>query len=431
MTRRHHVAQIALSFALLAGTAQSQESLPPPAEQPDRPSRAERAGLDERAVDIITQAQQALEETTDITVTIRSEIHAESGPLAAFKLGADGNAWLRQDEPGKWTRSMTGTADEIGANGQLSFTVVKSGNKSSWIDPENQQVVHAEGKYAKGKYYSCVDLLGLHYLFQVKPYARELNATKMEVLGTEAIDNTLCNIVRVEYASSGRELPRRWYISATDGFPRRIVEELMEGATRTYDFTDVEIDSNLDESRFAIEVPSTYIEKNLPERPTTVATTTPTTSTQADTTEMSKYGVNIGDLGAPFTASNIFGEEFDSKDYAGKPMVLFFWASWVPSTALVANEIIEINDYIGDDGKLISFALRERTPESAVNLMLEEDREDVIVLTSGGRAGNVYNIAKMPSIVILDSDGRIAYRNEHYVIEDTINEIKAKIDELR
>ena len=66
-----------------------------------------------------------------------------------------------------------------------------------------------------------------------------------------------------------------------------------------------------------------------------------------------------------------------------------------------------------------------------VNLMLEEDREDVIVLTSGGRAGNVYNIAKMPSIVILDSDGKIAYRNEHYVIENTINEIKAKIDELR
>jgi hypothetical protein len=425
MTRRRHVAQIALTFALIAGTSQSQESMPPPAE-PERPTRAERAGLDERAFDILTSAQEALAETKDIGLTIRSEIHAESGPLAAFKLGADGNAWLRQEEGGQWTRSMVGTADEIGAGGQLSFTVVKSGSKASWIDPENQEVIHAVGHYAKGKYYSSVDLLGLHYLFQVTPYARELGSTKLEVLGTEAVDNTLCNIVRVEY--SGRELPRRWYISATDGFPRRIVEELMEGATRTYDFTNVQIDGGIDESRFSIAVPSTYVEKNLPDNQA-AQTTAP--QQEAATNPMGQFGVEIGDLGAPFTASDIFGEEYDLKDYAGKPVVLFFWASWVPSTALVANEIIEINDYLGEDGKLLSFALRERTPETAVNLMLEEEREDVVVLTSGGRAGNVYNIAKLPSIVILDSDGKIAYRNEHYAIEDTINDIKAKLDELR
>lgn len=429
MTRRRNVATLALSLTFVAGAAQSQESMPPPA-QPDRPSTAERNGLDERAVGIFLAAQEALAETKDIAVTIRSEIQAESGPLAAFKLGADGNAWIRQEEGGLWTRSMIGHSDEIGSNEQLAFTVVKSDNKASWIDPENQEVIHAIGRYAKGKYYSNADLLGLHYLFQVKPYARELRAAKLEVLGTEAVDNTLCNIVRVEY--SGRELPRRWYISTTDGFPRKIVEELMEGATRTYDFTDVEIDSGIDDARFAIKVPANYVEKNLPDRQAAQNAASPeqTAVTNSDDS-MGQYGVEIGDLGAPFTASNIFGEEYDLKDYAGKPVLLFFWASWVPSTSIVANEIIELNDYLGDDGQLLSFALRERTPEAAVNLMLEEDREDVVVLTSGGRAGNVYNIAKMPAIVILDSDGRIAYRTENYVIEDTINEIKTKLDELR
>ena len=300
------------------------------------------------------------------------------------------------------------------------------------MDPENQQVVHAIGRHAKGKYYSSVDLLGLHYLFDLEPYSRELGAAKLEVLGTEAIDNTLCNIVRVEY-SSGRELPRRWYIGATDGFPRRIVEELMEGATRTYDFTDVLIDKGIDTSRFSIQVPSTYIEKNLPERPDTLtANQQQRTQTPTQTEESGVlFGVEVGDMGAHFTADDIFGTEYNLKDYAGKPVVLFFWASWVPNTAHIANEIIEINDHIGDDGKLLSFALRERNPEAAVNLMLEADREDVVVLTSGGRAGTAYNIAKMPSVVILDSEGRIAYRTEHYKLGDTINKIKAKIDELR
>ncbi|GAB5497219.1 MAG: hypothetical protein Phyf2KO_22990 [Phycisphaerales bacterium] len=433
MTRRRNVAKMTIALCLAAGAAQSQESMPPPV-QPARqnPATSEKRH-DQAAVDVLKRAQELLAETNSVELTISSEINAETGVLAAFKLGADGNAWLRRNEDGTWKRSMIGNADNIGGSDQISFTVIKEGDKASWIDVEKQEVVHAVGRHAKGTVYSSAELLGLHYLFAAsKPYAKELGAAKLESLGTEVVNGTLCDVVRAEYV--GPSLPLRWYISSADGFPRKVVEELMEDATRDYEYTAVAIDSEISDDRFQLDAPASYTVRNLPDRQSAntlpdLRSTQPNEPTQTE--DGRAYAPEIGKAAPPFTGSDIFGEEVNLRDFEGKPVVLVFWASWVPGSIDIVDEIIELDDHAGEDAQLVTFTLRERNPEDAVNMLLERDREDVVVLTTGGRISTAYNIARMPVVMVLDAEHNIVFRDEEYKKGETVKNAKAKLDEIR
>lgn len=432
MTPGRPVAPLLLSLAMIAGTATGQESLPPPTTEPVAQPAPESPSIsrDERAVEILTAAQEALNQTKNVSMSVRSEIVAESGLLQAFKLGAEGNVWAQRDENGRWTRAMVGQADDIGTSQQIAFTVVKSDLNASWIDHEKQEVVHSTGRFAKGRVYGSAELLGMDLLFTGTPYARQLNAQKLESLGTEVVEGTLCDIVRAEIGE--RNLPTRWYIGAGDGFPRRIVEELVEGAQRVYEFTDIQIDTEIEPSRFEIEAPGTYVVVNLPERRTAVNAPTdaqPIVSTP-DAPVGEIYGTEVGALGAPFTAEDVFGTKYNTEDYLGKPLVLYFWASWLPGTSTAIDEMIRLHEHIGENGTLLTLATRERQPENASNAVLEAGGDDIPVITSAAQAAAAYNVAKVPVVIIIDAEGKIAYRNENYVIGTSIDEVVAELDKL-
>ena len=428
MTRGRKVAPLALTLALLAGTASAQEGMPPPNTTQEQPASGSR---DERAVEVLTAAREALIAAKTVLFTVQSEIKAESGPLSAFKLGADGNVWARQEDNGTWTRTMIGQADDIGTSEQISFTVIKSGNNASWIDHENQEVVHAIGRYAKGRVYGSADLLGIDYLFGAKPYAAELAAPTLEYVGTETLDGTVCDVVRVDYGP--RTLAKRWYLASSDGFPRRIVEELMEGAERVYDYTQVEVGAKIADTRFEIDAPNTYVVKNLPERRIAVNApegSEPVVSGPDDETGP-LFGTEVGDTGAPFTAQDIFGTQYNTEEFAGKPIVLYFWASWLPGTGAAIDDIVKINDHLGDNGHFLSMAIRERQPENASNIFLDMGRDDIPVITDGGRAGGAYNIARVPAVIVMDSEGKIVYRNDQYKPGDNTNDVIEAIDKIK
>lgn len=435
MTRRRHVAKMTIALSLAAGLAQAQESMPPPSQAARENQATSENRLDPAALEVLKRAQETLTQLDNITLSVSSEINADSGVLAAFKLGADGNAWLKRHEDGTWTRSMIGTADNIGGSDQISFTVVKSGDKASWIDTEKQEVVHAVGRYAKGTVYSSAELLGLHYLFAGKPYDKELKAAKLESLGTEMVDGTLCDVIRVEYV--GPSLPLRWYISSADGFPRRIVEELMDDATRDYEFTNVAINTELSEDRFTINAPDSYTVRNLPARQiagnsNNLPNLTGSAENEQDFPDDGRaYAPEVGKAAPPFSATDIFGEEVNLKDFEGEPVVLYFWASWVPGAIDIVDEIIDLQDFVGDDANLVTFTLRERNPEDAVNMLLEQDRDDVLVLTQGGRVSTAYNIARMPVVLVLDAEHNVVFRDEEYKPGETLKNAKAKLDEVR
>jgi len=432
MTRGRTVAPLALTLALLAGTTAAQDRQPQLSDEMPPPTEEQTPAVnrDERAVEILIASREALLESKTVLFSVQSEINAKSGPLAAFKLGADGNVWARQEDNGSWTRTMIGQADDIGTSEQISFTVIKSGNNASWIDHENQEVVHAIGRFAKGRVFGSADLLGVDYIFAAKPFAAELGATTIEYIGTETLDGTVCDVVRVDYGE--RTLAKRWYLASSDGFPRRIVEELMEGAERVYDFSQVEVDAEIPESRFEIDAPNTYVVKNLPER--RVAVNAPDGSepivSGPDDNLGKIYGSEVGETGTPFTAQDVFGTEYNTEDYAGKPLVLYFWASWLPGSNDAVKDIVKINDHLGDEGQILAMAIRERQPDMARNILLDMGRDGIPVITNGGRAGGAYNIARVPAVVVLDGEGKIVYRNDEYKPGETTDAIIEILDKL-
>lgn len=439
MAAGRSVAPFVMGLVLVAGTAVGQEGLPPPvttdpgkAPEGARPGagREESGSRDERAVEILRSAQEALAQAENVTLSARSEIVAESGLLSAFKLGAEGEVWARREEDGRWTRAMVGQADEIGTTRQLPFSIVKSDQRASWVDHEKQEIVHATGRQMKGQMWGSSELLGVDMVLGGVPYAKELSARTLESLGTETIGGTLCDVVRVD--AGERSLPARWYIGASDGFPRRIVEELVEGAQRVYEFEKVALDTEIEASRFEIANPGTYVELNLPERTTAVNAPegAPPVVSTPDSPIGEIYGSEVGDVGAPFTAEDIFGTKYNSEEYAGRPLVLYFWASWLPGTNAALDEMIRIHEHLGEKGTILTLALRERQPENASNAMLDAGGDEIPVITIAAGAAGAYNIAKVPGVVVLDAEGKIVYRNDDYEVGKSIDEVIGVVDGL-
>ena len=75
-------------------------------------------------------------------------------------------------------------------------------------------------------------------------------------------------------------------------------------------------------------------------------------------------------------------------------------------------------------------AIRERQPENASNILLDMGRDDIPVITNGGRAGGAYNIARVPAVVVLDGEGKIVYRNDEYKPGETTDAIIEILDKL-
>ena len=59
------------------------------------------------------------------------------------------------------------------------------------------------------------------------------------------------------------------------------------------------------------------------------------------------------------------------------------------------------------------------------------DRDDIPVITNGGRAGGAYNIARVPAVIVLDAEGKIVYRNDEYKSDEHSDAVIEIVDKLK
>lgn len=99
--------------------------------------------------------------------------------------------------------------------------------------------------------------------------------------------------------------------------------------------------------------------------------------------------------------------DFNLEDYAGKVVVVDFWASWCPPCRAAMPFLSDMQAKYGDQG-LVTIAVNVDQDPSAPTKMIAELQEDIIVVRDHeGLVATKHKIRSLPTAFVLDREGNI------------------------
>jgi thiol-disulfide isomerase/thioredoxin len=125
---------------------------------------------------------------------------------------------------------------------------------------------------------------------------------------------------------------------------------------------------------------------------------------------------------------DLAGKVVDSKDLAGKVVVLDFWGSWCGPCRMELPHFQEAYEKYGDDGVVFYGVNMERVPRErrkavAESYMTQNGFDFPVVVDLDDQTTKRFVVQAFPTVFLVDAKGEIRYRNEGF--SETIGEILA------
>lgn len=132
-----------------------------------------------------------------------------------------------------------------------------------------------------------------------------------------------------------------------------------------------------------------------------------------------------------FTVFDFKGNEVKLSDFAGKPVILDFWASWQPSCKSELQDFNAVYADVKDDVVFMMVDLVDGQKETQAigQKFVEEQGYDFPVYFDNGQlAANSYGISSIPATFVIDSNGGIVTSYEGAIdkntLEDAVNLVR-------
>ncbi len=429
-------AGLLLSIAgLAASPALAQEGMPPPAETTDETEPMDEADLmdgaepdgqadasrNERAVEVLEAAQAAIDQASSLvfgvtkTMEKTEELATENEIFATISIGARGTVRAAKDDQGRWVYRIDGKADDIGRKDAFEIVLVRGPHNASWLDQEARTLITANRGLARGRELSTESEFGVQYVFGPpfkKPFDDLLSAPTLDVLEPAVIDGVLCDVVRASFGKANNSGDKIVSIGRVDGLPRLVRDVLVTGFENRFVYSYEQPEEAPTVESLAIEAPSGWDRAYRPEslRPDFVAPQDQ--PLEAAVGGAGDVGFLVGDRAPAFEGQTMLGGQVSSDTLAGKPALLVFWASWLPGSSELVEFLGTTREAHGDDVEMVTFAVRERSPDNAFNLLAGAGLDDVPLVINAHDTILAYGVTRAPLIVVVDGEGIIRFRSE-------------------
>ncbi|MCC2684157.1 MAG: cytochrome biosis protein [Paenibacillaceae bacterium] len=144
-----------------------------------------------------------------------------------------------------------------------------------------------------------------------------------------------------------------------------------------------------------------------------------------------KVGVQVGNTAADFALKKPDGQTVKLSDYAGKKVIVNFWASWCPPCREETPALVKFyKDYENQNVVLLGVNLTntEKEPDDGILFAKQNNVTYPILLDSDGKAADLYALVGYPTTVVIDSHGEIRYKFIGGVSYDSLKRTIAQID---
>jgi peroxiredoxin len=111
-----------------------------------------------------------------------------------------------------------------------------------------------------------------------------------------------------------------------------------------------------------------------------------------------------------FEAYLLDGSPVELADYADRPMLLHFWATWCPICRLEEGEILRVSR----SHPVLTVAMQSGSAAEVDAHLNERERELAVILDPDGHLAARFGVRVVPSTFIIDRDGQIVFRKQGY-----------------
>ena len=123
-------------------------------------------------------------------------------------------------------------------------------------------------------------------------------------------------------------------------------------------------------------------------------------------------GAKTGNLSG-FSVELVDGARFQISEFAGKPVLLYFWATWCPVCSLQEGSV----ESIAQDYPVVTIASWSEG-EAAVNQFMRDNGLTFpVMLDDSGQLARSFGLKGVPASFILSPNGEIAYVETGYTTE--------------
>jgi len=107
------------------------------------------------------------------------------------------------------------------------------------------------------------------------------------------------------------------------------------------------------------------------------------------------------------------GEPMSLASYRGKPVLVYFWAEWCPICRFASSSIADI----AEDHAVLAVASTSGDAEEVRTYLQKNDLQMPVLMDESGDLARHWDVYGLPSIFIIDSQGRIDYATKGYSTE--------------
>lgn len=118
-------------------------------------------------------------------------------------------------------------------------------------------------------------------------------------------------------------------------------------------------------------------------------------------------GVDLGEQAPDFTLSNTASVDVTLSDLRGKPVLLYFWASWCPNCTVQSPRIQGFHETFGESLTVLSINVGESAQRAGT--YLSSNGWTFPCVLSSNAVVSAYNVYAIPDAVLLDADGLVIF----------------------
>jgi len=130
-----------------------------------------------------------------------------------------------------------------------------------------------------------------------------------------------------------------------------------------------------------------------------------------------------------FKTTDINGNKINTKNMAGKIIVLNFWFINCPPCVMEMPELTKLSDTYKGDSSIVFFAIA-LDKKYEIEQFLKKSRFGYTIIDEGRYIANQYNIISYPTNVVVDQKGKV-YFHTTGLSTSTVHWLKKSIEELK
>ncbi len=132
------------------------------------------------------------------------------------------------------------------------------------------------------------------------------------------------------------------------------------------------------------------------------------------------------EMAPPLQARDILGKPISSAHWAGKVVLVNFWATWCPPCRVEIPELIELKKQYGDRLQIIGISEDEDSPEEVLKFARQKGMTYPIVMATAEMIESYGGVPALPTSFLLDTQGRVVQKHSGlYPIASYHREIRA------